>query len=59
MEDNLQCSIVDNQGRIVLSQKLTNRLNILTLPNLPSGIYIYAFRNPQQQVVKSGKLMRL
>ena len=52
--------LFDNQGRVVLTQRLTNLSNQLILPNLSSGIYFYSIRESVgNQLVKNGKLMVL
>jgi photosystem II stability/assembly factor-like uncharacterized protein len=58
-EGNQQFYILDNQGRVVMNQKLRNRQNQLNVPNLPSGVYFYAIQKSNNVVVKSGKLMVL
>jgi hypothetical protein len=58
-EANFTFYLFDAQGRNVLSQKLNNQNNQLTLSNLGNGIYFYSIRETGNRVVRNGKLMVL
>ena len=51
--------IFDLQGRTVLTEAITTANHHLQMPTLTSGIYVYAIREKNNQLVKQGKLMVL
>jgi hypothetical protein len=51
-------TIFDNTGGFVYSQRLVDVLDVINLPALRPGIYLYQFQNPMGEVVNRGKFVR-
>jgi hypothetical protein len=51
-------TIFDNTGRFVYNQKLVNVLDVVNLPDVPPGLYLYQFQDPSGTVVDCGKFVR-
>ena len=51
-------TIFDNMGSTVHSQKLLDVLDVIDLPALRPGLYLYQFQNPAGKVVDGGKFIR-
>jgi hypothetical protein len=51
-------TIFDTMGGTVYSQKLLDTLDVLNLPALCPGLYLYRFQNPAGKVVDGGKFIK-
>jgi hypothetical protein len=51
-------TIVDTMGSTVHSQKLLDILDVINLPALRPGLYLYQFQNPAGKVVDGGKFIK-
>ncbi len=58
-EEGFEFFLYDLQGHILVQQLLTSSSNQVPMPNLSTGVYFYAIREGNKQVVKNGKLMML
>ncbi len=57
--ENAQFYLFDQQGKMVLEQKLYPSLNQLDVPLLPKGVYFYAIKNEDKNTLKSGKIIKM
>lgn len=51
-------TIFDNMGSTVHSQKLLDVLDVINLPALRPGLYLYQFQGPAGKIVYGGKFIR-
>jgi hypothetical protein len=51
-------TIFDNMGSAVHSQKLLDILDVVNLPGLRPGLYLYQFQSPAGKVVDRGRFIR-
>jgi hypothetical protein len=60
LSEGLGCviTIFDNTGKFVYSQELMDVLDVINLPALRPGLYLYQFQEPSGSVVDCGKFVR-
>jgi hypothetical protein len=57
--ENNEFFLFDNQGKLILKQKLNEYNNTLIINDLSTGVYFYSIQNENKQAIRNGKLMVL
>jgi photosystem II stability/assembly factor-like uncharacterized protein len=57
--EKAQFYLIDNQGKVLMTQTMTHPTNQLAMPTVPSGLYHYVIRTNNNQIIKNGKLLLL